>query len=247
MKVSIITVVYNGAATLSSCIDSVLTQDYPDIEYIIVDGNSTDGTQELVGSYGTKIDRFISEADSGIYHAMNKGIKIANGDIIGILNADDFYASSTVISDVMRELSLTGASGVYGDLEYVDAVSRSQVKRKWISGEFRQGSFIYGWMPPHPTFFVKKDVYQKYGDFRLDLGSAADYEFMLRVIHKAGIKLAYVPKVLVKMTIGGVSNSSIANRLAANKNDRKAWKVNNLEPRFYTLWLKPIRKILQFF
>lgn len=245
MKVSIITVVYNGVTTLGSCIESVLMQDYPFIEYIIVDGNSKDGTQALISSFGNKITRFVSEPDKGIYDAMNKGIKIATGDIVGILNADDFYAYNSVISDVVNAMKIPDAGGVYGDLEYVESVTH-KVKRRWISGNFKSGSFINGWMPPHPTFFVKRSLYDDYGGFRLDCGSAADYELMLRLVHKVGIKLAYVPKVLVKMTIGGVSNSSLANRLAANKNDRKAWKMNDLKPRIYTLWLKPLRKILQF-
>ena len=245
MKVSIITVVYNGVATLGSCIESVLMQDYPFIEYIIVDGDTKDGTQALISSFGNKITRFVSEPDKGIYDAMNKGIKIATGDIVGILNADDFYAYNAVISDVVNAMKTSDAGGVYGDLEYVES-STHKVKRRWISGNFKSGSFVNGWMPPHPTFFVKRSLYDDYGGFRLDCGSAADYELMLRLVHKIGIKLAYVPKVLVRMTIGGVSNSSLANRLAANKNDRKAWKINDLKPRIYTLWLKPLRKILQF-
>lgn len=246
MKISIITVVYNGASTLRSCIDSVLSQDYSSVEYIIVDGQSKDGTVDLVKSYGSRIDQFISEPDKGIYDAMNKGLKLATGDVIGILNADDFYASNTVISDIVKEMKVTNADGAYGDLEYVDAINNDLVKRSWKSGAYKINSFMNGWMPPHPTFFLKKTVYEAKGGFRLDLGSAADYELMLRIIHKEAIKLAYVPKVLVKMRMGGVSNSNLSNRLAANRNDRKAWEVNGLKPHFYTLWLKPLRKVLQF-
>lgn len=246
MKVSILTVVFNGVQTIRQCIESVKDQDYPLIEYIIVDGSSKDGTQAVVQSYGDQITRFISEPDAGIYDAMNKGIQLATGDIIGILNADDFYASRTVISEMVAAISGGDFQGCYGDLEYVDSVDETVIKRKWISGSYKKGAFLNGWMPPHPTFFVKKEVYQQLGKFRLDLGSAADYELMLRFIHKAGIKIAYLPKVLVKMRIGGVSNSTLANRIAANRNDLKAWKTNNLTPRFYTLWLKPLRKIFQF-
>ena len=246
MKISIVTVVFNGASTLRSCIDSVLSQDYGLIEYIIVDGNSTDGTVEVVKSYGTKIHKFISEPDKGIYDAMNKGIELATGDVIGILNADDFYSSDTVISGIVKAMATNDAEGAYGDLEYVDAVDNGIIKRNWKSGEYKAGAFLNGWMPPHPTFFLKKSLYQRHGNFRLDMGSAADYELMLRMIHKIGIKLVYVPRVLVKMRAGGVSNSSIANRISANQNDRKAWKINGLTPHFYTLWLKPLRKILQF-
>jgi len=246
LKVSILTVVYNGAATIRHCIESVLGQDYPDIEYIIVDGNSKDGTQEIVQSYGDKIARFLSEPDAGIYDAMNKGIQLATGDVIGILNADDFYAYPSVISEVARVLASGDFDASYGDLEYIDANDATVVRRKWVSGAYKVGAFLNGWMPPHPTFFVRKEVYNTHGHFRLDLGSAADYELMLRFVHRENIKLVYLPKVLVKMRAGGVSNSTLKNRIAANRNDRMAWKINNIKPRFYTLWLKPLRKIVQF-
>jgi glycosyltransferase involved in cell wall biosynthesis len=246
LKVSIITVVYNGASTLRSCIDSVLSQDYQSIEYIVVDGNSTDGTIDLVRSYGNRIEKFVSEPDRGIYDAMNKGLKLATGDIVGILNADDFYSSREVISSIVDAMKNNMADAVYGDLVYVDAVQNDVVKRSWKSGVYKTGAFLNGWMPPHPTFFLKRSLYEQHGLFRLDMGSAADYELMLRMIHKFGIKLAYVPKVLVKMRAGGVSNSSLKNRIRANQNDRKAWEINGLKPYFFTLWLKPFRKILQF-
>lgn len=246
MRVSILTVVYNGAATIRHSIDSVLAQDYPDIEYIIVDGNSKDGTQDIVRSYGNKIARFLSEPDAGIYDAMNKGIQLATGDVIGILNADDFYAYPSVVSEVAGVLAASNADASYGDLEYIDANDATVVRRKWVSGAYKVDAFLNGWMPPHPTFFVRKEVYNTHGLFRLDLGSAADYELMLRFVHRENIKLAYLPKVLVKMRSGGVSNSTLKNRIAANQNDRLAWKINNLKPRFYTLWLKPLRKIIQF-
>ena len=246
MKVTIITVVYNGAKTVRHCIESVLGQDFPDIEYIVIDGGSTDGTQEIVREFGSKIAQFVSERDKGIYDAMNKGIQLATGDIIGILNSDDFYAYHSAISDGVEKMETENAQGCYGDLVYVDAANELVIKRQWISGNYKQGAFLNGWMPPHPAFFVKKELYSQYGLFRLDFGSAADYELMLRFIHKAGIKMAYVPKVLVKMRTGGVSNSNIKNRIAANRNDLRAWKENGVQPRFYTLWLKPLRKILQF-
>ena len=246
MKISIITVVFNGVSTIKHCIESVLNQDYDSIEYIIVDGNSNDGTKEVIKSYGNKIDIFLSEPDKGIYDAMNKGIELATGDIIGILNADDFYADQTVISSIAEAFKKTGADGCYADLNYVDGQDESVIKRKWVSGNYGPNSFLMGWMPPHPTFFVKRECYKKFGKFRLDMGSAADYELMLRMILKNGIKLAYVPRVTVKMRTGGVSNSTFKNRIEANKNDRKAWKINDLTPWFFTLWLKPVRKIVQF-
>lgn len=246
MKISIITVVFNGVATIKHCIESVLSQNFDSIEYIIIDGNSTDGTREVIESYGDKIDIFLSEPDKGIYDAMNKGVRLATGDLIGILNADDFYASDTVVSEIAQQVLKTGSDGCYGDLNYVDGVNEALITRKWISGDYKPNSFLFGWMPPHPTFFLKKECYKKFGDFRLDMGSAADYELMLRMIYKHGIKLAYVPKVIVKMRTGGVSNSTLKNRFEANRNDRKAWEKNGLKPWFFTLWLKPVRKIIQF-
>jgi len=246
LKISIITVVFNGAATINHCIESVLGQDYDSIEYIMIDGNSTDGTKEIIESYGDRIHKYLSEPDKGIYDAMNKGVKLATGDVIGILNADDFYAGNTIISDVARAIEKNQADACYGDLNYVDSNDESIVKRNWVSGRYKPNSFLLGWMPPHPTFFLRKKCYENFGNFRLDMGSAADYELMLRMIYKHGIKLAYIPKVIVKMRTGGVSNSNIKNRIEANKNDQKAWKINELKPWFFTLWLKPIRKITQF-
>ena len=246
MKISIITVVFNGVKTIDSCINSVLSQDYPFVEYIIVDGNSSDGTKDVILSYGNHISQFISEPDQGIYDAMNKGIALATGDVIGILNADDFYADSTVLSRVATVLQSTNAQACYGDLEYVDGADEKLVKRKWNAGEYKENAFLYGWMPPHPTFFVRKECYSKIGNFRLDMGSAADYELMLRMIHKSGISLTYIAKVIVKMRAGGVSNSTLNNRWKANRNDKKAWSINKLRPRFYTFLLKPLRKISQF-
>jgi glycosyltransferase involved in cell wall biosynthesis len=247
LKISIITVVYNGANTLADCIRSVLGQDFCNKEYIIIDGASTDGTMQVISEFSDKISIVRSEPDAGIYDAMNKGIALASGDVIGILNADDFYNGNQVLSKVAAELAKPGKAGCYGDLVYVDAAIPGKTTRKWISGSYKQDSFLWGWMPPHPTLFLRKEVYQEFGNFRLDMGSAADYEFMLRIIHKHRIDLAYIPEVLVKMRAGGVSNLSIGNRLKANAKDRYAWEVNKLKPYPFTLWLKPLRKIHQFF
>lgn len=247
VKVSIITVVYNGASTIKTCIESVLGQQYHDLEYIIIDGASTDGTAEIVKKYGSKIAVFCSEPDGGIYDAMNKGIALATGELIGILNADDFLRDSTVVGKVVNKLTACQADALYADLIYVDGQDSTIVKRYWRSGVAKRSSFLWGWMPPHPTFFLKRASYEKFGTFRLDLGSAADYELMLRMVYKHGVKTAYLPEITTVMRVGGVSNSSILNRLKANKNDRLAWEVNQLKPYLFSIWLKPIRKILQFF
>lgn len=246
MKISIITVSYNSEKTIRDTIDSVVQQNYHDIEYIIVDGNSKDKTVEIIKSYGNKISKFISESDKGIYDAMNKGIQLASGDIVGILNSDDFYADADVLKNVAQNFTDT-IDGVYADLVYVDATNTSKIIRTWKSGPYKEGAFGKGWMPPHPTFFVRRNIYQKFGVFTDKLKSAADYELMLRFIHKEKIRLAYLPKIIVKMRAGGASNSSIKNRIKANKEDRMAWKMNGLKPGLFTLIRKPLSKLNQFF
>lgn len=245
MKVSIITTVRNGADTLPACINSVLTQTYPDLEYIVVDGASTDATLDVVRSFGSKIAKVISEPDRGAYDGMNKGIAAATGDVIGILNADDLYAHPNVIVRVVETLRATGADAAYGDLKYVDRQDMDRVVRYWRAGAYLPGRFLWGWMPPHPTFFVRRTIYHRFGTFNLNLGTAADYELMLRFIHKHGIHLCYVPEVLVWMRRGGMSNASPLNWFRGHLNDRKAWRINELKPRFYTLLLKPARKVVQ--
>ncbi|MFD2936565.1 glycosyltransferase family 2 protein [Spirosoma flavum] len=246
MKVSIITVVYNGAEFIRDCIESVLNQTYTDIEYIIVDGRSTDGTVDIVKSYGTKVARFISESDKGLYDAMNKGIHLATGDVIGLLNADDFYRHNSVIENMVATFKRTDSDAVYGDMLYVDRLDTRKLKRYWRSGGYSDNAFLWGWMPGHLSFFAKRWLYEQYGGFRLDMKSAADYELMLRFIHKMKAKLAYMNEVTIVMRVGGISNSSLQNRLRANREDRLAWQLNGLTPYFFTFWLKPLRKIKQY-
>ncbi|MDO1449810.1 glycosyltransferase family 2 protein [Rhodocytophaga aerolata] len=246
MKISIITVAYNSALTIDATIRSVLSQTYNDIEYILIDGNSSDGTQDIIASYGHPSIRWISEPDKGIYDAMNKGIAMATGDVIGILNSDDFYRDSQVLSHVAKAFLKTNADSVYGDLAYVEARDTSKILRYWKSGQYKEGSFLHGWMPPHPTFFVRREVYNKYNGFDTRLKSAADYELMLRLIHKHKISVAYLPEVLVFMRAGGKSNQSLSNRLKANREDHLAWQLNNINPNLLTLILKPLRKVEQF-
>ncbi len=245
MKVSIITACYNSAATIGTTVQSVTAQQYPHIEHLLIDGLSTDDTLAVAAAAGHQGPVY-SEKDKGIYDAMNKGIARATGDIIAILNSDDFYAHPQVISEVVALFQQQQCDTVYGDLWYVHPLETSKVLRKWHSGAYHRAQFLNGWMPPHPTFFVHKRLYEQWGHFHLGLGSAADYELMLRFLYKHGASAAYLPNVLVHMRAGGASNQSIANRLAANKNDRKAWAINGLQPRFYTLFLKPLRKVTQF-
>lgn len=246
LKVSIITVCLNNADTIEDTIQSVQAQTYPNIEYIIVDGASTDGTLAIIEKYKNRISKFISEKDEGIYFAINKGIKMASGDIIGLLHGDDFYPNKEVIEKVDGTFEKSGADCVYGDLQFVDRTNPEKVTRNWIAGQYKEDAFRKGWMPPHPTFFIKKDCIEKFGIYNTSLYLASDYEFMLRMIHKHRIKIQYIPEVLVKMKRGGASNVSILNRIKNNLEDRKAWKINNLKPSVFTLFIKPLSKIGQF-
>lgn len=246
MKVSIITVAYNSAETIEETIQSVISQDYPLIEYIIIDGKSSDQTLEIVRQYEDKIATLVSEKDNGIYDALNKGIALATGDVIGLIHADDLYANYQVISDVINQFKQSNADAVYADLNYVDRIDTNRIIRKWRSGKYQDGLFKKGWMPPHPTFFVKRECYTKYGSFNLKLRSSADYELMLRFIHVNKIRLSYLPKMIVNMRAGGQSNVSLLNRIKGNKEDRLAWELNNLKPGLFTLLRKPLSKLLQY-
>jgi glycosyltransferase involved in cell wall biosynthesis len=245
MRISIITASYNSCATIADCLQSVAAQSLVP-EHLIIDGGSTDGTLDIVHSF-PHVSRVVSEPDEGIYHAMNKGIALARGEIVGILNSDDFYAHPEVLSRVAGIFADPDVSACYGDLLYVAARDTTRVVRHWKSGDYRPSRFYRGWMPPHPTFFVRREVYRQHGVFNPEMGSAADYELMLRFLLRHGISSAYLPEILVKMRAGGVSNSSLVNRYRANMMDRKAWRINRLRPHPWTLYCKPLRKIGQFF
>lgn len=245
MKISIITATYNSAQTLRDTLDAIAAQQHPDIEHIIVDGDSKDDTLDIIASY-PHVSKLIVGKDEGIYDAMNKGIGAANGEVIGILNSDDIYTDDRVLCDVATVFADPKVMAAYADLQYVDPLDLGKVRRRWVSGPFKRNNFYYGWMPPHPTFFVRREVYEQAGVFNLGLQSAADYELMLRVLVKHNVEAHYIPRTIVKMRAGGTSNASLFNRLRGNKEDRMAWKLNGLKPYFFTLYLKPLRKIHQF-
>lgn len=247
LRVSIITVCYNNAQTIDDTIKSVVLQDYKHIEYILIDGASTDDTLQIINRYKEKISTLVSEKDDGIYFAINKGITLATGDVIAILHADDFYADSTVISKVVEAFEKSQSETVYGDLQYVDRDETTKVIRNWKAGEYIRDQFLKGWMPPHPSFFVKRNCYTQFGSFNTSLRSSADYELMLRFLYKHNCKAAYIPETLVKMRAGGQSNKSLKNRIHANREDKKAWELNGLDPHFLTFIRKPLSKLKQFF
>lgn len=248
MKITIITAVKNGAETIWKCLESVSRQK-TEIEHLIIDGGSTDRTCEIIKSFAdTELVRhiLIQEPDRGIYDAMNKGINRATGDVVGILNADDVYAGEHVLADVKTVFEGSSVDACYGDIVCVSAGNPDRIVRRWKAGKFGRNRFLWGWMPPHPSFFVRKEIYKRLGGFRLDLDTSADYELMLRFLYRHEISTGYLPATLVKMRYGGASSRSIEARIRANRMDRNAWKVNGLRPYLWTLWFKPLRKVFQF-
>lgn len=248
MKISIITVCYNSCNTIARTIESVLKQTDVTLEYIIIDGASKDNTVSISQSYITEFQKknisyiIQSEPDQGFYDAMNKGIKLASGDIVGILNSDDYYASPDVLSSVIKGFEDYQTDTLYGNLLYVKG---QKPYRYWKSGKF--STFKYGWMPPHPSFFVKKTVYEKFGLFRLDCGTAADYELMLRMLEKNKVSTVWINKLYVYMEAGGASGANIDAYKKAHYKDVYAWQVNGIKPKKLTVWLKKIRKLKQFY
>ena len=243
MKVSIITVSFNAVATLKQTIESVLAQDYPNIEYWVIDGGSSDGTKELLASYGSRI-HYISEPDHGIYDAFNKGLVRVTGEFVGVIGADDFYPSTDVIRSVVDTFNRKQVDAVYGDLEFIDPVSL-KVVRQWRAGAYKRSNWLWGWMPPHPAFFVKRSIYEQIGYYQTHYTCAGDYEWMLRALYKHLISVTYLPKLLMTMRTGGTSTASWKHRWVANREDRRAWRENGLKPYFFTVTLKPLRKIIQ--
>ena len=247
MKITIITVVWNNKETIKTTIDSVLGQVYKDIEYIVIDGGSTDGTVDVVKDYGSRIDKFISEPDNGIYDAMNKGVRLATGDVIGFINSDDLLNSEDCIECIVKRFVESDADIVYGDKVYVASNNISKQLRYWKAGVFVRNNYKKGWMTPHLSTYIKKDLYVKYGDFRSDFKIAADYELMFRFIYKHKVKVCYLPKVIAKMRVGGVSNSSLKNILLSNYEVYRSWGLNGFKVSPLIILQKPIRKLKQFF
>lgn len=245
MKVSLITACFNSASTITDCLHSVNCQTWPDIEQIIIDGNSTDDTLERIKGTPNRISTIVSEPDRGLYDAMNKGIRMATGGVIGILNSDDLYIDDRVISDVVETLERTGAESLFADLYYVSASDTDKVQRLWKTRAFVPGSFSRGWHPPHPTFFVRKEVYERYGLFDTSLQVSADFELMLRILERYRISTCYLPRPILKMRHGGQSSGSLNNIVKGNINCYRAFKKNGIPVSplyfFYRTWPKVVQ------
>ena len=243
MKISIITCSYNAADTIEKTVKSVLSQKNADIEYIIIDGLSDDGTAGIIKKYSDKIYKFVSEKDAGIYNAMNKGIRLAESEIIGFLNADDIYFDESVISKVLKVFENENTDSVYGDLTYVSKYS-DKIKRYWKSGDYDINNFKKGWMPPHPAFFARRGVYEKYGGFNESYRISADYDLMVRLLYKNKISAFYLPEIIVKMRTGGVSNkiSQAVTRLREDYEIMKKYELGGIK----TMFKKRFNKINQY-
>ncbi|EGR2422861.1 glycosyltransferase [Vibrio cholerae] len=242
MKVSIITVCYNSAKTLEDTIVSVVSQDYENIEYIIIDGGSTDRTNEIVEKYAGNIDVYLSEKDEGLYDAMNKGIKLAKGDVIGILNSDDFFASKSSVSNLMSGFSQSNVDAVYSDLVYVQADNTNKITRLYSSKIFKRSLIKFGLMLPHPTFYAKRSVYEKCGFYKLNYRVAADFEFITRCAVR-GMQFKRVPKVTVKMREGGISSRGLLWRVHQNSEIVRACRDNGIYTNLAMVALKLPYKI----
>ncbi len=238
MKVSIITVSFNSAKTIADTIESVLSQDFPEIEYIIVDGNSSDDTIKIIRQYENRISKWISEKDQGMYDAMNKGIAMATGDVIGILNSDDVYMNSHVISEMMKLLQEKNAQVVFADLILVDQNNDNKVLRYYDSSHFHPDKFRWGWMPAHPTVFVKRELYQVVGPFSTNYQIAADYEMLIRILAIQKAPYAYLPKPVVRMRSGGASTAGLSRNWILNKEIIRACQENGIYSNMAMLLLK---------
>lgn len=245
MKVSLITVTYNSEKTISETIKSIQAQDYEKIEYIIVDGSSTDHTIQQIESFNHVVTKLISEPDHGIYDAMNKGISMSTGDIIGILNSDDVYANSSIISTIIKTFKSCKTDSVFGDLIFFKDNDFNKVTRYYSSAQFDPSLFAYGWMPAHPTFFVRRSIYEKFGTFQTDYKIAADYELLTRFLAKHKVSYTYIPQILVKMRTGGASTKSLMSNYILNKEIIRACRENDIQTNWFKVLSKYPTKIFQ--
>lgn len=243
MKISVVIPVFNDIR-VSRAIDSVLSQNNCETEIIVIDGGSTDDTLKVLDSYGKSLSIVVSEPDDGIFDAINKGIKLATGDIIGVLGSDDQFCGENLFSEVIDNIQTNDVDGCYGDLYYVN--DNDKPIRYWRSGNYRRIKLYFGWIIPHFTLFLRRDVYEKYGVFDLRHRVAADYEYILKLLHIHKIKLKYIQKVVLRMTLGGYSNRSISNIIQGNVDAYMAWHNNKLQLGYLVPFLKPAQKLIQY-
>lgn len=250
MKISIITTSYNSVCTLRDTMDSVLRQGYTDYEYIVVDGASNDGTVDIIREYEPRFEgrmRWVSEPDRGIYDAMNKGVAMATGDVVGLLNSDDFYASDDILSTIAGEFScLDAPDAIYGDVHYVDEFDTTKVVRYYSSRKFTRARMLMGYMPAHPSFYARRECYVKLGSFDTSFRVAADFENLLRLIYVNKIHIRYVAKDFVAMRMGGASSSGISSYLRIAADHFGAFKKNGIRPKYVLYFMRYVKKLFEF-
>jgi len=245
LRISVITAVFNRSETVGQSLESVLAQTWHNVEHIVIDGGSTDGTMGIVETYRDRLALIVSERDRGIYDALNKGLTRSTGDVVGFMHSDDFYADERVLERVAEAFENADVEGVYGDLDYVAKDDPRRIIRRWRSGRYTPARLAWGWMPPHPTLYLRRSVIEQWGGFDTNFSIGADYDAMLRYLSRGQIRLAYIPKVLVKMRIGGESNRSVAQILQKSREDYAALRRNDVGG-FGTLVLKNLSKVSQF-
>ncbi|MEP1472102.1 MAG: glycosyltransferase family 2 protein [Halieaceae bacterium] len=246
MKITIVTAVLNRVETIAQSTNSVLSQSHTDVELLVQDGGSSDGTLDLLSDIGDSRLQLVSEPDYGIYDAINRGISRASGEVVGVMHSDDFFAHEKVLEHVAEIFKDESIDGVFGDLEYVSAKEPQNVIRRWRAGEYQVRKLWWGWMPPHPTLYLRREVFEKFGDYNEEYRIAADYEAILRWLLRANIKLAYLPEVMVKMRVGGESNRSIEHLIQKSREDYRSIRAHRVGG-FITLFFKNVNKLMQFF
>ncbi len=246
LLISIITVAFNSENTIQNTIESIFNQTYQHIEYILVDGGSTDGTKDIIRFYENKINCYISEPDQGIYDAMNKGIKLASGDIVGILNADDLFYDHSILEKIVKEFNDADIDAVYGDVQFFHLEKQNKIVRYYSSKRFKPYKFKYGIMPAHPSFYAKRELFDKFGFYKIDYQIAADFELLLRFIYKNNIKCRYLEQAFVSMRPGGISNRSFKSNWILNKEILRACSENGVKTNYFYIYSKYFRKIFEF-
>jgi len=245
IKISIITVSFQSGATIEQTIQSVLSQTYSNIEYLIIDGASKDNTLQIIEKYKNRISHIVSEPDKGIYNAMNKGIKLATGEIIGILNSDDFFCNNQIIENVVNAFSIQQIDALYGDVQFIDPIQPQKITRYYSSKRFKPFMFKYGFMPAHPSFYAKRELFEKYGLYKEDYKIASDYELLIRFLYVNKIKTTYLNFPFVTMQMGGVSTKSFRSNIILNQEIVRGCKENNLYTNLFFVYLKYFIKIFE--
>jgi len=248
MKLSIVTVTFNSASFLCNALDSILFQSYPNIEYLIIDGGSTDGTLDIIKHYNERFVgkmKYVSEPDKGIYDAMNKGIRMATGDVIGILNSDDFFSSPTILETVAHNFT-SNIDALYGDVQFVDREDTQKIVRYYSSKKFTPARFKYGFMPAHPSFYARRELFERYGCYKDDYRIAADFELLLRFMYTHKIRTKYLEMPFVSMRTGGVSNQSFHSRVVLNQEIIRACRENGIKTNLFNVYSKYFFKVAEF-